>query len=152
MAEWDASQAFGSRWSLPLSAVYTWMTGEFQSSFQSGFAEWGNVQDGDEMPLMPEHQLTLNAGIEAERWRTYLTVNYVDEARSQSGSGAIPATERIDSRTLVDLSGEFDVTGRATLFASVKNLTDDEYNVAWRPAGARPGMPRQWLAGVKFEF
>lgn len=152
VATWDAGKALGSRWGLPLSAVYTWMTGEFRNSFQSGFEEWGNVQDGDEMPLMPEHQLTLNAGIEAERWRTYLMVNYVDETRSAAGSGAIAPTDRIDSRTLLDLSGEFDVTGWAALFASVKNLTDEEYNVAWRPAGARPGMPRTWLAGVKFKF
>lgn len=152
VAAWDAADALGSRWSLPLSAVYTWMKGEFLSSFQSGFEEWGDVQDGDEMPLMPEHQLTLNAGIEAERWRAYLTLNYVDETRSEAGSGAIPANERIDSRSLLDLSGEFDLTERARLFASVTNLTDEEYNVAWRPAGARPGMPRQWLAGVKYEF
>lgn len=152
VAAWDPGEAFGSRWSFPLSAVYTWMTGEFLSSFQSGFEEWGNVQDGDEMPLMPEHQLTLNAGIEAERWRSYLTLNYVDETRSEAGSGPIPAIERIDRRTLVDVSGEFDVTRRAALFASVKNLTDEDYNVAWRPAGARPGMPRSWLAGVRFEF
>jgi Fe(3+) dicitrate transport protein len=152
VAAWDAGQTLASRWSLPLSAVYTWMQGEFQSSFQSGFEEWGSVQEGDDMPLMPEHQLTLNAGIEADRWRTYLAVNYVDETRSEAGSGSIPANERIDSRTLLDLSGEFDVTERAALFASVTNLTDEEYNVAWRPAGARPGMPRSWLAGVKFAF
>jgi len=152
VAAWDPGKAFDSRWSFPLSAVYTWMNGEFLSSFQSGFDEWGNVQKGDDMPLMPEHQLTLNAGIEADRWRTYLSLNYVDETRSEAGSGAIPANERIDGRTLVDLSGEFDVTERTRLFASVNNLTDEEYNVAWRPAGARPGMPRNWLAGVKFQF
>ena len=40
----------------------------------------------------------------------------------------------------------------ASLFASVQNLTDEEYNVAFRPAGARPGAPRTILAGVKLEF
>jgi len=152
VAAWDAGAAFDSKWSIPLSAVYTWTQGEFQTSFLSGFEEWGNVQAGDEMPLMPEHQLTLNAGIEADRWRTFLTVNYVDETRSEAGSGPIPANERIDSRALLDLSGEFDVTERASLFASMTNLTDEEYNVAFRPAGARPGAPRSWLAGVKLDF
>ena len=46
----------------------------------------------------------------------------------------------------------FDVTDRTSLFASVTNLTDQEYNVAFRPAGARPGAPRSWLAGVKLAF
>jgi len=152
VAEWDAGDLLGTGWSLPLSAVYTWTRGEFLTSFQSSFAEWGNVQKGDQMPLLPEHQLTLNAGIEAERWRAFATLNYVDVARSEAGSGDIPANERIDSRTLLDLSGEFDVTESASLFASVNNITDEEYNVAFRPAGARPGMPRTWLAGVRFQF
>jgi len=152
VAAWDAGSVIGSGWSLPLTAVYTWMQGEFLTSFRSGFDEWGDVQAGDEMPLMPEHQITLNAGVEADRWRAFVTLNYVDEARSEAGSGDIPPKQRIDGRTLVDLSGEFDLTARASLFASVNNLTDEEYNVAFRPAGARPGMPRSWLAGVRFEF
>ena len=152
VAAWDAGAALGRGWSLPLSAVYTWTEGEFGSSFQSSFEEWGDVQQGDEMPLMPEHQLTLNAGIEADRWRTFLTLNYVDETRAEAGTGAIPANDRIDSRTLLDLSAEFDLTSQASLFASLTNLTDEEYNVAFRPAGARPGAPRSWLAGVKIAF
>jgi Fe(3+) dicitrate transport protein len=152
VAAWDAGAALGSGWSLPLSAVYTWTEGEFGSSFQSSFDEWGDVEKGDEMPLMPEHQLTLNAGIEADRWRTFLMMNYVDETRAEAGTGAIPAIDRIDARTLLDLSAEFDLTSQASLFASVTNLTDEEYNVAFRPAGARPGAPRSWLAGVKIAF
>ena len=142
----------GSRWSLPLSAVYTWTQGEFDTAFQSSFAEWGDVERGDEIPLVPEHQLTLNAGLEAARWRTYVTMNHVDEARSTAGSGDIPRSERIDRRTLLDLSAEYDLNTRASLFGSVTNLTDETYNVAFRPAGARPGAPRSWLAGVKLRF
>jgi Fe(3+) dicitrate transport protein len=152
VAAWDAGAALGSGWSIPLSAVYTWTQGEFRTSFRSGFEEWGDVEAGDELPLVPEHQLTLNAGIDARRWRTYLTMNYVDEARAEAGSGAIPANDRIDRRTLLDLSAEFDMTRRASLFASVTNLTDEAYNVAFRPAGARPGAPRSWMAGVKMQF
>lgn len=152
VAAWDAGRALGSDWSLPLSAVYTWTQGEFRTSFNSSFAEWGNVQEGDELPLVPEHQLTLNAGIDAERWRGFLTLNYVEETRSVAGSGPIPAGERIDGRTLLDLSAEFDLTAETTLFASVTNLTDETYNVAFRPAGARPGAPRSWLAGIKMKF
>jgi Fe(3+) dicitrate transport protein len=152
VAAWDAGEAVGSRWSLPLSAVYTWTQGEFDTAFQSSFAEWGDVERGDEIPLVPEHQLTLNAGLEAARWRTYLTMNHVDEARSTAGSGDIPRSERVDRRTLLDLSAEYDLNTRASLFGSVTNLSDETYNVAFRPAGARPGAPRSWLAGVKLRF
>ncbi len=79
-------------------------------------------------------------------------MNYVDETRAEAGSGTIPANQRIDSRTLLDLSAGYDVTDRTSLFATVTNLTDEEYNVAFRPAGARPGAPRSWMAGVKLQF
>lgn len=152
VAAWDAGPALNSGWSIPLSAVYTWTEGEFRSSFNSSFSEWGTVEKGDELPLVPEHQLTLNAGIDSGRWRTFLTMNYVDEARAEAGTGPIPPTQRIDSRTILDLSAGFDMTDRTSLFASVTNLTDEEYNVAFRPAGTRPGAPRSWLAGVQFQF
>lgn len=152
VASHDLGMALGSRLSIPLSAIYTWTEGEFRTSFQSAFSEWGNVTRGDELPYVPEHQLTLNAGLEGQVWRVFLTVNYVDEARAVAGSGSIAADERIDSRTLVDLSGEYDVNEKLRLFASVENLGDEVYNVALRPAGSRPGAPRTVLAGVKLRF
>ncbi|MGE0467005.1 MAG: TonB-dependent receptor family protein [Steroidobacteraceae bacterium] len=152
VASHDLGKALGTRLSIPLSAVYTWTEGEFRTSFQSSFSEWGDVAKGDELPYVPEHQLTLNAGLEGQAWRMFLTVNYVDDARAEAGSGSIPPGERIDSRTLVDLSGEYDLNAKLHLFASVENLTDEVYNVAMRPAGARPGAPRTVLAGVKLRF
>jgi Fe(3+) dicitrate transport protein len=139
-------------WSIPLSAVYTWTEGEFQTSFTSSFEEWGTVEKGDQLPLVPEHQLTLNAGLDAGRWRTFLTINYVDEARSEAGSGSIPANLAHRQPDHARPVGGYDITERTSLFATVTNLTDEEYNVAWRPAGARPGAPRSWLAGVQFQF
>lgn len=152
VASYDAAALLDTRWSIPLSAVYTWTDGEFTSSFNSGFAEWGNVTAGDELPLVPPHQLTLNAGIEASSWRMFIAINHVAAARSRAGSGAVPANERIDGRTLLDVSGEYRLAAGARLFASVQNLTDEVYNVAFRPAGARPGMPRTFMAGLKLEF
>ncbi len=152
VAGYDAAGLLGTRWSIPLSVVYTWTDGEFTSSFSSSFAEWGNVTAGDELPLVPEHQLTLNAGVEADRWRVFLSMNHVEATRSRAGTGAIPATQRVDGRTLFDLSGEFELAPGTRLFASVQNLTDEVYNVAFRPAGARPGAPRTMLAGVKLQF
>jgi len=152
VASHDLGRTLGSRIAIPLSAVYTWTEGEFRTSFQSGFSEWGNVLAGDELPYVPEHQLTLNGGLKGDAWRLFLTLNYVDEARASAGSGAVAAVDRIDSRTLADLSGEYDLSEGVSLFASVENLGDTVYNVALRPAGARPGAPRTALIGVKMRF
>ncbi len=152
VAAFDAAALLGTRWSVPLSAVYTWTAGEFTSSFSSSFSEWGNVTAGDELPLVPEHQLTLNVGVDATDWRLFMSMNRVEATRSRAGSGAIPASERVDGRTLFDLSGEYRLGAGMRLFGSVQNLTGEVYNVAFRPSGARPGAPRTFIAGVKMQF
>ncbi|MFZ2507652.1 MAG: TonB-dependent receptor, partial [Steroidobacteraceae bacterium] len=151
-ANHDLGGALGWGLAVPVAAVYTYTHGEFRTGFASGFAEWGNVTAGDELPYVPEQQLTLQAGLESASWRLNLTLNYVGEARAVAGSGAIPATARIDSRTLLDISGEYRLAERLSLFASVENLGGEVYNVALRPAGARPGAPRMALAGIKLSF
>jgi Fe(3+) dicitrate transport protein len=151
-AGYDAGEILGLGLSVPLSAIYTYTKGEFRSSFASSFEEWGNVDAGDELPLVPAHQLTLIAGLQASNWRTFLTMNHVDESRSTAGTGAIPASELIESRTIFDISGEYDVARNASLFASVCNLTDETYVASFRPAGARPGLPRTFLGGIKVTF
>jgi len=152
MASYDASGVFGWSIGAPLSLVYTFSQGEFQTSFASSFGPWGTVTAGDELPYLPEHQLTLNAGLEGERWRANLSLNYVSEGRAVAGQGAIPARELVDDRVLVDLAGEFDVTENAALFAAATNLSDEVYNVGFAPAGARPGAPRIVMGGLKLRF
>lgn len=153
MAHYDASRALGTgRIGVPLSAVYTYTQTEFGTSFTTTFAPWGTVEAGDELPYIPAHQLTLNAGLVAAGWRTHLSMNYVDETRAEAGSGAIPTDRRVDSRVLFDLTAEVDVADRTAVFVGVENLTDEVYNVAFSPAGARPGKPRTWLAGFKSTF
>ena len=152
MASYDAGEALGWSIAVPLALIYTYTQGEFQSSFASSFSPWGAVIAGDELPYLPEHQLTFNAGLEAARWRANLTVNYVSEARAEAGQGSIPANERVDERVLLDIAGEFDLTDNLALFVTATNLTDEIYNVGFAPAGARPGAPRTVMGGVRIAF
>ena len=39
-----------------------------------------------------------------------------------------------------------------TLFVTVQNLTNQAYIAARRPAGARPGLPRMLMGGIKFHL
>jgi Fe(3+) dicitrate transport protein len=43
------------------------------------------------------------------------------------------------------------VTPWAKIQVGVENLTDETYVVARRPAGARPGLPRTLMAGIRLE-
>ncbi len=151
-AGYDAGDLLGLGIGVPLAAAYTYITTEFQTSFASGFGPWGAVTAGDELPYVPEHQLTLSAGLEGEAWRTNLLVSYVDKTRSRAGTGAIPDNQLINERVVLDLSAEYDIAPGVTLIGIVENLTDEVYNVSFDPAGARPGKPRTVLGGVKLSF
>jgi len=78
--------------------------------------------------------------------------NYVSDARSQAGSGSIPADEEIESRFVVDVSGRYAFTDQVSGIVSVENATDDEYIVSWSPAGARPGKPAHLLGRYRSGF
>lgn len=148
----DLASLIGLPFAAPVSLVYTFTEAEFETSFVSGYEPWGNVTAGFELPYQPKNQLTLNAGAQGDRWRIDASLNYVGEARSVAGIGAIPAGRLIDSRTLLDLSGEVELTPGAALFLQVQNVTDEVYNVAFTPAGARPGAPRMVMGGLRLRF
>lgn len=149
---WDAGDAMGLSFGVPLSLVYTLTDAEFETSFTSAYEPWGTVTSGDDLPYLPRHQLTLRGGLDFGAWRVNAAVNRVSDARAVAGSGPIPAAERIEARTLLDLAADWDVTPSATLFASVQNVTDEVYNVGFSPSGARPGAPRLATAGIRLRF
>ena len=138
--------------SLPITFNYTYTKAEFQNSFVSSFDEWGSVTSGDELPYIPEHQFYVSAGVVAPDWEVHVAGKYVDEMRTQAGSGSIPSDEGTDAHFIMDVAGEYEVFEGTRLFATVDNLFDTEYVAARRPAGARPGKPLTALVGLKFEF
>lgn len=136
----------------PVSINYTYTQAEFGSSFNSSFSEWGNVTDGDELPYIPQHQVYVSAGVEADKWLINASAKFVDEMRTVAGSGAIPSGSGTDAHVVVDLTAEYEVYKNTRLFTTLHNITDEEYVAARRPAGARPGAPRTILAGLKIKF
>ncbi|MFO8231600.1 MAG: TonB-dependent receptor [Longimonas sp.] len=139
--------------SIPLEAVYTYTNSEFSNTFDSDFGPWGEVEEGFKLPYLPEHKLALNAGVEdVYGFDLRLTGRFTDEVRTVAGSGDPASSNRIDSHFVMDLSAEYALSNHARIFGSVRNLADNEYAVARRPAGLRPGMPRTFLIGVKTSF
>jgi Fe(3+) dicitrate transport protein len=134
---------------IPLAFNYTFTQAEFQNSFTSTFAEWGNVKAGDELPYIPEHQFFVSAGVVFPKWEAHIGGKYVDEMRTQAGSGSIPAGQGTDANFVVDLAGEYEVYNNTRMFLNINNVFDEEYIAARRPAGARPGMPLTFFGGLK---
>ena len=136
---------------VPLRVSYTFTDTEFQTSFEDGF--WGTVEAGDELPYVPRHQGAAHIGVEnLAGFGLTISGRYAGEVRTVAGQGNIPPGESIDSHVVFDLAVNYAATEWATVFGTVRNLADNAYAVADRPAGLRPGLPRTLRLGVKANF
>ena len=137
---------------VPVNFSYTLTSAEFETSFTSGFGEFGTVQAGDELPYLPEHQARVGIGLEHARWQTYLGASWTDDMRTVAGRGTPPREQRTDSYLVLDLAGTYELRPGLAAYARIDNLLDNTYLVAWRPFGARPGKPRTATIGVAWNF
>jgi len=134
---------------IPLRFSYTYTDARFRSDFRSDYADWGEVYSNFELPYIARHQLSAGAGIEFDRWSLDISARYVGAMRTKAGIGAL--LDRYSTETQLVLDGVADcrLTRSVRLFFAVRNITDQVYIVARRPAGARPGMPRTLLLGLQ---
>lgn len=149
---YDVSEVFETSYRFPVYATYTYTDAEFRSSFVSDV--YGKVESGDRIPYIPEHQFALGAGVEHDNYGKLLFRSYfVDSMTTQPSSTTQTNPPRTDSYYVVDMHVESpEIKKGLNLYLDVTNLFDNEYIVAWRPSGARPGMPVTALGGVKFSF
>ncbi len=152
-ARWDAAEILGTgQVSVPFSLAYTYTDAAFQNAFSSDFEPWGNVQAGDKLPYLSDHQITLGAGAGTEQWAINALASYVGETRATAGQGATAANDLIDARWVVDLAASYEVADRIRLKLKAENLLDETYIAARRPAGIRPGKPRDIMFGIEMVF
>lgn len=138
--------------SVPVGVTYTLTESEFQNSFESEFEGWGTIEEGDELPYLPKHQLAMFVGLESGKLNINLSTKYQSQLRTEPGQGEIPLQESTDSQFVIDFSTNYNLHKNITVFGSLRNLTNQVYNVARRPAGVRPGMPRSFVVGLKAHF
>ncbi len=141
-----------SGWSAPLSLAYTLTQSGFASSFSSDFAGWGDVQEGDELPYLPMHQVTAFAGLEHPRWELGVAAKYHGQSRDLPGQDATSPAALIDSLLTFDLTAHARLRSWAELYFTCSNLLDEQVIVSRRPYGARPNPPRMLTLGYKARF
>ena len=138
---------------VPVGLKYTWThEAEFKTAFDSNFGPWGEVQAGDELPYIPEHQLRATAGLVANQWRVNVAANFLDKLRTKAGQGTIDEAESIDSHVVWDFTAAWNFTPRLSTYLKVDNLFDETYMAARRPAGVRPGLPRTAYLGLTYRL
>ncbi len=137
---------------MPISLIYTYTSAEFKESFDSDFALWGSVTAGDPVPYLPEHQLTVDIGLEANQWRASLLTRYVSAMHEAAGAGVTLSGVSTDSMWVVDFATAYDFNGGSSVYLKVDNLLDEINLVSRRPYGARPGKPRQIFIGFRYNW
>ena len=138
---------------IPLSVNYTWTSeAEFKNAFDSSFGPWGEVEVGDELPYIPQHQFRVTAGIVKQQFRANVAANYVGEMRTRAGQGPVDPSEAIPSHVVWDFTAAWNFTPKLSTYVKVDNLFDETYVAARRPSGARPGLPRAAYLGLTYKL
>ena len=151
--EVKASYEFGQNGlTFPVDLTYTYTESEFQNSFSSKLDTWGDVVVGDELPYVPESQLQLTMAVAGDNWRGNLLVRYMAEMRTTAGQGGIIASDKIDSRTVVDFAANYDLDKNQQITFSVDNLLDEEYMASRTHGSIMVGKPRSVVVGYSYSF
>lgn len=137
---------------LPINIAYTHTQSEFQNSFNSSFSQWGNVSKGDELPYLPENQLSVEVALAHEQWQVSLLFKYVQKMLEAAGTATELEDYYTDDLTQVDFSSWYQINDSLRIYGKIDNLTDENVIVSRRPFGARSGKPRQVTAGIKYTF
>ena len=73
------------------------------TSFQSADPVWGNVEEGDELPYVPRHQLNISAGIDIWRIGAHAQLFFIDRMREVAGQGALEEKWATDAQVSLDV-------------------------------------------------
>ena len=160
---YDFGTASDAGFSLPVTVGITWTEAEFESGASSADGEsiFSGAKPGNSVPYIPEFQLHAGVGIEVGKFRLTLDGTYIDDSYASgfNEGGQVNFAGKYDSRYgevpsyfVADFSVHYAVTDNTNLFATARNIFDEEYLVGRLPQGPRPGMPQQLLLGVETQF
>jgi Fe(3+) dicitrate transport protein len=137
---------------IPLRGNYTWTRTRFATAFNSESPTFGEVQIGDHLPYIPEHQLTLGAGFDWRFLRANVQALYVGVMRDQASQGPILAGQGTDEQFYLDAMVSVEVYPGIRLYVRGENLTNSAPIVSYRPFGARTGRPLLVQGGLEARF
>lgn len=138
--------------SMPILFSYSHTDAYFGNTFESDLDPWGEVQNGDQLPYVARHQIFSSLAVQHGIASFNFNVRYQSDVRTVPGQGNVNDTNKIPGFAVVDLSINSDILKYASLSFSITNLLDNEYAVASRPIGFRPGMPRAANIGLSLSF
>jgi Fe(3+) dicitrate transport protein len=134
--------------------TYTYTRGRFVDSFNSGFAQWGEVAAGDALPYVPEHQMNLRVTLSDSNQRYGAGVSYTWVGPMLDTAGLLGDTPELEisAQHLVDVNAYAYVYRDLKLYVTVDNAFNQAYLASRRPFGARPSKPFMTQVGLSYQF
>ncbi|AWV90414.1 ligand-gated channel protein [Bradymonas sediminis] len=142
--------ALGGKWFLPGRAAYTFTQTEFQSSFSSQNPQFGEVEEGDALPYVPQHQASLQLGVTNQTFALNGRLTYVGQMREEAGQG--DEGQKTSDYATIDLLSSYEFLAGFSAYAKVSNLIGTQTIASRRPYGARPIAPFMARLGLKYAF
>lgn len=143
-----ASHTFSwDQFQFPVRATYTLTRSEFLDSFLSENPQFGDVEAGQSLPYVPEHQASATAGVARGPLSADLSLSYTSESSEQAA-----AEQFTDEHWLLDVAVRYQLLDYLKLYATATNVFNTHYIASRRPFGARPGPPRLVNVGAKLSF
>ena len=152
-AETAVSHSFELPMKLMLASelAYTLTKSSFVSELL-GNPRFGDVEAGDELPYVPQHQGHARLTLGQKDWNLGVSFKYLSSMRDVAGSGEIEPLEEIPSHMVLDAVASYTIADHYKLYVKADNLTGSKYAVSLRPYGLRPGRPLQIFGGLKIEL
>ena len=135
---------------LSLRASYTLTQSYLQQSGSTQLAQFGSIEEGDELPYLPTHQATARVGYLSDRINVNVGGSYTSPMREVASQG--DEGRRTDAIVLVDALASYRVWRELRAYVKGENLLDRAPISARRPFGTRPIRPLFWQVGAKFEW
>ena len=149
--EITASTAFQGRGvTFPIALTMSNTSAEFQTSFENG-DYWGTVAAGDDVPYLPDLQLSAVIGFVTESGLSGdMRLAKYGSTCSTAQCGAF---ENIEPYTYLDLSLRKQLSDNMNVYTVIENVSDHADIVARAPKnGARSQKPRSFKIGFTYKF
>ncbi len=121
----------------------------FASDFESGFPQFGAVETGYDLPYIPQHQGSGSVTLDHEQFMFTTRISGRSSMRDIAGMDPEPKTNRIAGIMTIDLAAEYRFNPHWSVYGTGTNVGGKQVVESWRPFGARPSKPRQWMLGLK---
>lgn len=147
---------------LELRGQYTLTLSEFQDAITgSQQPQFEDVEVGDRLPYVPEHQTNLSAVLSAPIGDLVASIGvsytFVDQMRNRASSGEagennLTEEDFTDPQHIMDLSMQLDTSEQSRMYVRIDNVLDQANLVSRRPFGARAGRPLTIQLGYTHRF